>query len=156
MYEDHLDRIKFDGTDATGIGDNLTREEFEQRIKTAWPTTRKLLEANYKNAIPTYYQGDIQLLVPLFLDKRKPSTPSAALVLARDRTGKRYYYAPTFLTLEMARNNALVITRIDDSWLTPNPIPGTISWLQGQLVDETNDEKKEAVCKAIKDLTALL
>ena len=156
MYNEHIDRIKFDGADTTGIGDDLTREELEERITTAWSTTRKLLEANYKNAIPTYYQGDIQLLVPLFLDKRKPSTPSAALVLARDRTGNRYYYAPTFLTLEMARNNALVITRIDDSWLTPDPIPGTISWLQGQWADEIDEGKKEKVRKAIADLTALL
>ena len=156
MYEEHLDRIKFDGADATGIGDKLDFDEFVKRVENAWPTTRKLLEASYKNAIPTYYQGDIQLLVPLYLDKRKPSTPSAALVLARDRTGKRYYYAPTFLTLEMARNNALIITRIDDSWLTPDPIPGTISWLQGQLADETDEEKKEKVRKAIEDLTALL
>lgn len=155
MFGDHLDRIKSEGTDATGIGDKLDFDEFVKRIESAWPTTRKLLEANYKNAIPTYYEGDIQLLVPLFLDKRKPSTPSAALVLARDRNREDGYYAPTFLTLEMARNNALVITRVDDSWLTPDPLPGTISWLQGQLADEPDEEKKEKIRDAIERLLAL-
>lgn len=155
MFDDHLDRIKTDGTDASGIGDQLTFPEFQKRVEDAWPATRKLLEANYKNAIPTYYEGDIQLLVPLFLDKRKTSTPSAALVLARDRTGRHFYYAPTFLTLDMARNNALVITRVDDSWLTPDPLPGTIAWLKGRLVDEPDEKRQEKIRSAIKDLSNL-
>ncbi|MCK2167089.1 DUF3825 domain-containing protein [Thalassospira xiamenensis] len=69
---------------------------------------------NYKTAIPQYYQGTMQLLLPLSLqDPRK-----ADLALAVEKlTG--FYRASTCLTLDMAYNNARQLARPDRDWLEP-------------------------------------
>jgi hypothetical protein len=74
------------------------------------------IEANYKTAIPQYYNGKIQLLIPISLVN--PTQPDLALVcsLNEDRTA---YWGHTCLTLEMAYNNARLIARPDSLWLIP-------------------------------------
>lgn len=103
-------------------------------ISKAWKSAKKRLCVNYKWAVPTFYVGALDgveeddrkyspvcLLVPLFLTPGKDE-PDVALVLRRQLLdgdpNKPYYFAPTCLTLEMARNNARVITRLDSTWLS--------------------------------------
>lgn len=85
-------------------------------IEGAIALTKKRIDVNYKTAIPQWYRGRIQLLVPLYLTN--PNTPDLALVLslADDRSK---YYAHTCLTIDMAYNNARLIAKPDSLWLLP-------------------------------------
>lgn len=74
----------------------------------------KRVERNYKTAIPQYYRGHLQLLLPLCFQDYKV----ADLALAIYKDGK-YYRGRTCLTLDMAINNARLITKPDDEWLKP-------------------------------------
>lgn len=75
-----------------------------------------LIDANYKTAVPQYYKGRIQLLVPLFLTRK--GIPDLALVVSKNNDGNQYL-GHTCLTLDMAYNNARLIARPDSIWLNP-------------------------------------
>lgn len=76
--------------------------------------TIKRVQRNYKTAVPQFYHGRIQLLLPLSM-----SRPSVVdLALAVERQGD-VYLASTCLTLDMAYNNARLIARPDNEWLVP-------------------------------------
>lgn len=111
----------------------LDRNALAKDIYSAWKAAKKKLCANYKWAVPTFYSGVLDkddgdecslvcLLVPLYLDGDETHKPDVALVLRRQLMdgdpNKPYYFAPTCLTMEMARNNARVITRLDNTWLS--------------------------------------
>lgn len=72
------------------------------------------VKRNYKTAIPVYYRGNIQLLLPLCL--LKPDKADLALVVSRHGN---QYRGETVLTLDMAYNNARLLTRPDREWLSP-------------------------------------
>lgn len=69
--------------------------------------------ANYKLAVPHYYQNKIQLLIPLYFSKNK--NPSIALVLNLMKNG--YYQATTCLSMEMAYMDARLIAKPESNWL---------------------------------------
>lgn len=69
---------------------------------------------NYKTAIPQFYRGNIQLLLPLSLTD--PAKADLALVIERH---PNFYRASTCLTLDMAYNNARQLARPDRDWLAP-------------------------------------
>ena len=69
--------------------------------------------ANYMLAVPQYYNGRIQLLLPLCLTGDKPEL---ALAIQRE---DGYYAARTCLTIEMAYNNARLINKPEASWICP-------------------------------------
>lgn len=77
-------------------------------------TIRKKLATNYKVAIPQYYNGKVQLLIPLNLNPAN----RADLALAIYREGS-YYAGRTCLTLDMAYNNARLIVKPESDWLEP-------------------------------------
>lgn len=86
------------------------REHAIQRVK-----------RNYKTAIPQYYrnsffpdQPQLQLLLPLCLTDH--SKADLALAIYKD---KGFYAGRTCLTLDMAINNARLISKPDDEWLIP-------------------------------------
>ena len=68
--------------------------------------------ANYKLAIPHYYQDKIQLLIPLYFDN---DMPDVALVLDLLKNGD--YLATTCLTMEMAYMDARLIAKPESNWL---------------------------------------
>lgn len=75
---------------------------------------------NYKTAIPVYYvtEHKMQLLLPLALEKN--DTIDAALVCNHkydETNGVNNYEGKTVFTLQMAYNNARLITRPDSDWL---------------------------------------
>ena len=76
-------------------------------------TSIKKVIANYKLAVPQYYNGQIQLLIPLYFED--DNKPELALAVTK-KNG--YYQGHTCLTLEMAYNNARVIVKPDCNWLS--------------------------------------
>lgn len=70
--------------------------------------------ANYKIAIPHYYQSKIQLLIPLYFDNNE--TPDVALVLDLLKNGD--YLATTCLTMDMAYMDARLIAKPELNWLS--------------------------------------
>ncbi len=75
---------------------------------------KKKVSANYKLAIPQYYEGKIQLLLPLCL--ADDNIPDLALVVTKTNN---IYRGHTCLTLDMAYNNARLIARPESNWLNP-------------------------------------
>lgn len=72
----------------------------------------KMVMANYKLAIPQYYNGKIQLLLPLSFN----NTDKADLALVLTKVNN-HYQAHTCITLDMAYNNARLIAKPESNWL---------------------------------------
>lgn len=90
---------------------DLRRRQLEGAVE----EVKKRIITNYTIAIPQYYDGKIQLLLPLCLT---PGSPNADLALVLDRMGE-VYRANTCLTIQMAYNNARLIVKPYSSWLRP-------------------------------------
>ena len=91
--------------------DNYTVQTF---LKGAIDNARQRVRRNYKTAIPQYYQGAVQLLLPMCLSA--PGKADLALVVSHHGD---FYRASTCLTLDMAYNNARLLARPDRDWLHP-------------------------------------
>ena len=76
--------------------------------------TLRMLEADYKTAIPQYYHHSIQLLLPICLES--PDRPDLALACVKTADGTKYL-GRTCLTMRMAYHNARLLARLDSSWL---------------------------------------
>lgn len=83
-------------------------------LNTAVGQAEQKVLRNYKTAIPQFNRGKIQLLLPLCLED--PSQADLALVVGKEGAVYKGY---TVLTLDMAYNNARLLTRPDDEWLIP-------------------------------------
>jgi hypothetical protein len=81
-------------------------------INGALDTMKKRVSANYKLAIPQYYEGKIQLLLPLCL--MSDTKPDIAIAVTKK---DNCYQGHTCLTLDMAYNNARLIARPESNWL---------------------------------------
>ncbi len=84
-----------------------------ETLKGVIDTAIQKVIANYKLAVPHYYQNKIQLLVPLCFGK--DDTPNVALVLDLMKNG--YYQATTCLSMEMAYMDARLIAKPESNWL---------------------------------------
>lgn len=87
-------------------------------LKGVIDTAIQKIVANYKLAVPHYYQDRIQLLVPLYFDDT--DIPDVALVL--DKRKGNHYQARTCLSMEMAYMDARLIARPESNWLVPENI----------------------------------
>lgn len=74
---------------------------------------KKRIAANYNIAVPQYYDGNLQLLIPISLSGDLKHTD---LVLAISRHDG-FYIGRTCLTLEMAYNNARLISKPEIPWI---------------------------------------
>ncbi len=74
---------------------------------------KKKLESNYKIAVPQYFEGRVQLLLPLCL--RDEETVDLVMVVTRNRNS---YVGHTCLTPEQAYNNARLIAKPETQWLS--------------------------------------
>jgi len=72
----------------------------------------RLAQRSYRIAVPQFYHGKIQLLVPLFL--RDSSKPDLALTLERHGG---WYRAATILYMDWAYNHARLLARPNSEWL---------------------------------------
>lgn len=82
-------------------------------INGALETMKKRVSANYKLAIPQYYEGKIQLLLPLCL--MSDNKPDIAIAVTKKNN---CYQGHTCLTLDMAYNNARLIAKPESNWLS--------------------------------------
>ncbi|OAV76251.1 hypothetical protein Barb7_00049 [Bacteroidales bacterium Barb7] len=73
---------------------------------------KRRVKRNYKTAIPQFFNGRIQLLLPLCLEAKNKA--DLALTVQKENDS---YHASTCLTLDMAMNNARLIAKPDDEWL---------------------------------------
>lgn len=84
-------------------------------LKGVIDTAIKKIMSNYKLAVPQYFNGTIQLLIPLYFTKS--DRPDLALVLTK--MDGSYYQGHTCLTMDMAYNNARLIAKPESNWLVP-------------------------------------
>jgi hypothetical protein len=91
-----------------------TDQELKFMLEGAVNIAKKRIAANYTIAVPQYYQGRLQLLIPLDLD----GDGQAELALAI-RYENGIYSGRTALTMQMAYNNARLITKPESSWVLP-------------------------------------
>lgn len=92
------------------LPDSVLKDLLDQGLDKA----RKRVRRNYKAAVPQYYNGRLQLLLPLSL----LSQDKADLALAVEKDGKRYI-SRTVLKLEWAYSNARLLAKPDREWLDP-------------------------------------
>jgi hypothetical protein len=119
----NIDHIVKDPDNFERFPDDIKKLSTHQLINTfngAVEHAKKRVKRNYLTAVPQYYRGkyvpngQLQLLLPLCL--KDPS--KADLALAVYKQGDTYS-GRTCLTLDMAINNARLITKPDDEWLKP-------------------------------------
>ena len=91
--------------------------ELRRQLAGAIDDVKKKVRTNYKIAIPQYYGGKIQLLLPLCLTSGSPN-PDIALVISKV-LNQEMYSAKTCLTLKMAYNNARLVVKPQSDWLKP-------------------------------------
>lgn len=88
----------------------------DQMIKTllegAVELAKKKISANYTLAVPQFYQGQLQLLLPLEITQSGISEMALAV-----KYENGIYSGRTALTMDMAYNNARLITKPESSWL---------------------------------------
>jgi hypothetical protein len=72
----------------------------------------RLAHRSYRVAVPQFYRGSIQLLIPLYL--RDPARADLALTLERHDT---WYRAATVLYPDWAYRHARLLTRPNSEWL---------------------------------------
>ena len=75
---------------------------------------KKKVEANYKAAVPQFYDNQICFLLPICLTNTERADLSLAV-----RWHNGYYTGHTCLTLDMAYNNARLIACPNSEWLNP-------------------------------------
>lgn len=99
----------------------LNSDKPERELKGAIEESINRVMANYKLAVPQYFNGKIQLLLPLYFGKE--NRPYLALTLTKVENGNTgYYLAYTCLTMDMAYNNARLIAKPESNWLLPQNI----------------------------------
>ena len=111
----NIDHILGDEENLTRIPEALMGEENSLLLRRAFEgavvEAARRAAANYTLAVPQFYGGRIQLLLPLCLTGDKPEL---ALAVQRE---DGFYSARTCLTIEMAYNNARLICRPETSWI---------------------------------------
>lgn len=105
--KDNIQRIPKELKDSPSLQQNLIG---------AIDIMKRKVTANYKIAVPQYFDGKIQLLLPLYL-LNNPE-PDLALVVTKDKYGN-FYQGHTCLTMQMAYNNARLIAKPESNWLKP-------------------------------------
>ena len=83
-------------------------------LKGAIDNAKERVKRNYKTAVPQYYSGRVQLMLPLCI-----SAPGQANLAIIVEDHGLFYRAATCLTLDMAYNNARLLARPDKDWLKP-------------------------------------
>lgn len=96
--------------------ESLASNEASRRgaFEAAFRGALRRVQRNYKTAVPQYYRGSIQLLLPLCLEA--PPRVDRALVLVRK---EKTYIASTIFPLDWAYRNARLLAKPDREWLMP-------------------------------------
>ncbi|HYG60873.1 MAG TPA: DUF3825 domain-containing protein [Symbiobacteriaceae bacterium] len=99
---------------------HMTKEQVFGLFQWAILCARIMARRNYKLAVPQFYGGKIQFLLPIYLSGKYSGTPDCALAL--EAVNGQCYRGNTILTLDMAYQNARLIARPDPTWLNPEAI----------------------------------
>ena len=81
-------------------------------IEGAIKIVTKRIQRNYKTAVPQYFNGQIQFLIPLCLTST--TKPDIAITIYKR---ENHYYGATCLTMDMAYNNARLLVKPEIDWL---------------------------------------
>lgn len=92
----------------------LSKEEMGIRMRQAVEKAIFKVKRNYRLAIPQYYDGQIQLLLPLTLSG--PRKVDLALVVAQEH---EIYRANTVIPTSWAYQNARLLAPLNQDWLIP-------------------------------------
>jgi len=95
---------------------NSDSAEIRRKLEGAIEEVKRKVKTNYKIAVPQYFNGRTQLLLPLCLT---PNSKNPDLALVVHKLSDKTYTARTCLTLKMAYNNARLIVKPQSSWLRP-------------------------------------
>jgi len=95
------------------------RYEIRNLLFAATDRIRERIKRNYKIAVPHYFHGIIQFLIPVCLTN--PSKADFALVVEKvvDEDGNFFYRGTTILPLDWAYNSARQIAKPSQEWLNP-------------------------------------
>ena len=96
---------------------NVEEAELRRQLIGSIDEAKKRAQTNYKIAVPQYFRGRIQLLLPLRLTQGSQN-PDLALVVDQ-MVNKTVYSARTCLTIKLAYNNARLIVKPQSDWLKP-------------------------------------
>jgi hypothetical protein len=111
-----LDHILDDANNKARIPDRYkNNSNLRVLLEGAINQAKKRISANYNLAVPQFFDGSVQFLIPISLD----DTSRVDLVLAVKRLGE-IYRGNTCLTMEMAYNNARLIVKPEAPWLRKN------------------------------------
>ncbi len=96
--------------------DPIAYRNIVSRLEEALSRTLLKTQINYKTAVPTYYPNinSIDLLLPICLVAE--DIADCAIVARRSDSGK--YIGHTILTMRQAYNNARLICKLDEHWLS--------------------------------------
>ena len=96
--------------------DPITYRNLVNRLAEALSRTLVKTQINYKTAVPTYYPtlNSIDLLLPICLVEE--GVADCAIVARQSDSG--VYIGHTILTMRQAYNNARLICRLDEHWLS--------------------------------------
>ncbi len=130
FYEDSADLVFSRGAEIVPDQSHLFDEDRLRRFPEPFRSNRDMamgavwrglqlatarLKRNYKTAIPNYYNGTVELLLPLCLFNSR----RADLALALTKVDGHTYRAETVHGLEDAYKMARLLTRPDTDWLDP-------------------------------------
>ena len=113
IVEDNVERFPANLQSDTALRRMVLKGAIEEAVKR--------VQMDYRTAVPVVYfpragrRGVVQLLLPLVFD----DSQSARLALVVGREGQGEYLARTVLTIDMAYNNARLLTRPGSDWLDP-------------------------------------
>lgn len=112
LMKEHLKKRKFrfEAPEIKALSDDAFIEAIENAVRLA----KKRIRRNYKIAIPHYYEGKIQFLLPLCI--RSKVVADAALVVNKE---DNIYRAYTILNLDQAYTHARLLAKPDREWLLP-------------------------------------
>jgi len=104
---------------------SLSKHQLINTFNGAIEHAKKRVKRNYKTAIPQFYRNfylpdapQLQLLLPLCLHDPAKADLALAVYKVNNEDGS-FYSGRTCLTLDMAINNARLISKPDDEWLKP-------------------------------------
>lgn len=90
-----------------------------EQLKAAISTAIKECQSNYKIAVPQFYNGKVQLLMPLAVGVAKDGEKNLALVISK-KDGQ--YRGRTCLKTSWAYMNARLLVRPESTWLKPSKV----------------------------------
>lgn len=102
---------------------NEASDSLARKLDEAISFAVAIAQRNYKFIVPMYrpQTGQIQLLMPIYLNGSYSTKPDFALILTPDRENE-YYIPETILPLDAVYQNARLIAKPDDTWLNPDTI----------------------------------